>query len=65
MSSNTHKHRYKNVGLDAGEMRRRREEEGTVHVNKKFFPRNLMPNYENFETFKVNHSSWNCVAMKV
>lgn len=28
MSSTNHKHRYKNVGLDASEMRRRREEEG-------------------------------------
>lgn len=28
MSSTTHKHRYKNVGLDSSEMRRRREEEG-------------------------------------
>lgn len=28
MSSTNHKHRYKNVGLDSSEMRRRREEEG-------------------------------------
>lgn len=27
-SSNTHKHRYKNQGLDSHELRRRREEEG-------------------------------------
>lgn len=28
MSGPTHKHRYKNAGLDSQELRRRREEEG-------------------------------------